>query len=418
MKLRVKRRPRADRHGDRSHRRRQHRPAVTIDRRAAGATYRDGVTVTLAGSATTPRTASCPPPRSTGPSSLSHNVHNHPIIDSSGVSTGLVSTSQDDHDADSPLRDHAHRDSTSSGSGGSSTTISNPVQKTTAMTLDSQPAGAPLTYAWSERQRAVHGGSSAIGFRTSISAADLLREAYSVTPWEGSTMVRQRRTVTIISRSASSLVQRGPVGRSTRTSGLPPNTLARGRLGVRRNLRLALSTYGIRPRKQRHAQRRHADRTGSQRLRTLVSTARMTFARRSPTVFVAGPDDLDARWKLGQPWLVVTNWWDGDPQGVLSRQPRVLALRRRPVTGGVGGVPAFFVDRWSQPRRLPPLCPRTRGRTPLRPGTAASWKLLRRRRGRGSTERRSPTPINVSSGLVEASAATRSGASGSTVKIG
>ncbi len=143
------------------------RPVPTIEAPTGGSLYRDGDTMTVRGSATDPQDGALPASALDWTVTLIHVSHTHPVVDLHGVSTGQFAI-RDDHDADSYYQ--ITLTATDSSGLTSSTTIAIRPE-TTTMTLDSQPAGAPLTYS-GRNVTAPFTAQATIGFRTSISAGD------------------------------------------------------------------------------------------------------------------------------------------------------------------------------------------------------------------------------------------------------
>ncbi|HEX5922362.1 MAG TPA: LamG-like jellyroll fold domain-containing protein [Baekduia sp.] len=146
------------------------RPVPTIEVPTAGSLYRDGGTISFRGSATDPQDGALPASALDWTVILVHIAHVHPVSEFHGVSSGQF-TIRADHDADS----HYEITLTATDSSGlTSSTTTSISPETVQMTLASQPAGASLTYA-GRAVTAPFTAQSAIGFNTSISAANQLQ---------------------------------------------------------------------------------------------------------------------------------------------------------------------------------------------------------------------------------------------------
>lgn len=140
-------------------------PAITSP--ADGSLYNGGQTIALTGAATDAQDGALPASALSWRVTLHHTDHTHPMGTFDGVANPTFSSRQD-HDADSYYEiTLTARDS----SGLTSSTTINLRPRTVAMTIDSVPAGAPISYAGYAND-APYAQQSAIGFLTSISTAD------------------------------------------------------------------------------------------------------------------------------------------------------------------------------------------------------------------------------------------------------
>jgi PKD repeat protein len=142
-------------------------PVPRIDAPLDESLYRGGQVIQLSGSATDPQDGTLPASAYRWTVNLYHGEHIHPVNSFDGVTRPSFGAN-DDHDADSYF-EVTLTVTDSSGLTGSQTIQLRP--QTVRYTLASTPAGAPLSYA------GFAGGApmertAAIGFRTTISAAD------------------------------------------------------------------------------------------------------------------------------------------------------------------------------------------------------------------------------------------------------
>jgi glucose/arabinose dehydrogenase len=119
-----------------------HAPTVTIAAPAAGGTYRDGDVVQLSGSATDVEDGTLPASALQWRVRLHHSTHIHPITDINGVAQTSF-TALRDHDADS-FYDITLIATDADGLVTNKTVELRP--QTVPLTLDSAPAGAPVSY--------------------------------------------------------------------------------------------------------------------------------------------------------------------------------------------------------------------------------------------------------------------------------
>jgi glucose/arabinose dehydrogenase/PKD repeat protein len=142
-------------------------PAVTLTAPVDGAKYRDGVPVQLSGSATDKEDGSLSASKLGWNVTLVHVDHVHPFLTLTGKTGSFTPTI--DHDADSYYRVTLTA-TDSDGLTTSKTVVVNP--ETVDLSIASAPAGAPITYAGYAKIAAPFKAPAAIGFRTSISAAE------------------------------------------------------------------------------------------------------------------------------------------------------------------------------------------------------------------------------------------------------
>jgi glucose/arabinose dehydrogenase/PKD repeat protein len=142
-------------------------PTATILSPADNSTYRDGDTITVQGAASDGQDGQIPASGLDWVVRLHHGDHIHPMSEFQGVAQATF-TALRDHDADSfyEIRLNA-RDS--NGLTGSRTITIRP--QTVNLTLASEPAGAPVSYA-GQSGTAPWTRSTAIGFDTTVSAAE------------------------------------------------------------------------------------------------------------------------------------------------------------------------------------------------------------------------------------------------------
>ena len=157
-------------------------PVVTLKAPLDGAKYRNGVPVQLSGSATDPDDGTLADSRLDWNVVLAHNDHIHPLHTATGKTSSFTPTV--DHDADSFYRvTLAATDS--DGSRSSKTVVIRP--EAVNLSIASTPAaGAPVSYAGYSLVAKPHTAPAAIGFRTSVSAAQRFvagGRAYEFTGW-------------------------------------------------------------------------------------------------------------------------------------------------------------------------------------------------------------------------------------------
>ncbi len=141
-------------------------PVVTLGAPLDGSKYRDGVPVQLSGSATDPDDGTVPDARLSWNVVLVHGNHIHPFQGVTGKTGSFTPTT--DHDADSYYRVMLTA-TDSDGLSTSKTVVIRP--ETVNLSIASTPAGAPIDYAGYSLVAAPHRAQAAIGFRTSVSAA-------------------------------------------------------------------------------------------------------------------------------------------------------------------------------------------------------------------------------------------------------
>lgn len=141
-------------------------PVATINSPANNATYQDGKTVQLSGS------AADTPDGALGGDSLSwhillhHNTHLHEVDTPTGSTASFVAA--DDHDADSF---YEIRLKATDSAGQTDTKTVNIYPQTIPLTLDSSPAGAPVSYDAGALEPAPVTKQSAVGFKATVAAA-------------------------------------------------------------------------------------------------------------------------------------------------------------------------------------------------------------------------------------------------------
>ena len=142
-------------------------PTATIETPADESTYRGGQTITLRGSATDPQDGAVPASRLDWQVRLIHADHVHPVVDRTGVAeTSFVAGT--DHDSDS----YYEITLTATDSSGLRNTKTIQIRpETAAFTLESAPAGAPLSYAGRQVRRRSRPRPRS-GSRTTVTAAD------------------------------------------------------------------------------------------------------------------------------------------------------------------------------------------------------------------------------------------------------
>ena len=141
-------------------------PDVTIATPADGSLYTDGVAEALQGSAVDAAGQAIPSSALSWQVILHHNTHTHPGGTFPGATTSF--TPFDHHDADS-YYDVTLTATDASGVTGSKTVTVRPT--TAQVTVTSDPPGAPVSYGGVEHT-APFTAAAAVGYRTSISAAD------------------------------------------------------------------------------------------------------------------------------------------------------------------------------------------------------------------------------------------------------
>jgi PKD repeat protein/glucose/arabinose dehydrogenase len=142
-------------------------PSATITAPADGSTYRDGVSVSLAGSGQDAEDGTLSGAALDWHVLVHHSTHLHDLGHFSGTSASFVPLT--DHDADTWYEIIL----TATDSGGLTATKSVRIDpQTVALTIASTPAGAPVTYAGTNRV-APYSTRSAVGFKTTVGAADL-----------------------------------------------------------------------------------------------------------------------------------------------------------------------------------------------------------------------------------------------------
>jgi PKD repeat protein len=141
-------------------------PVVTLAAPLDGAKYRDGVPVQLSGSATDPNDGTLAGARLAWNVVLVHGTHVHPFQAVTGKTGSFTPTT--DHDADSFYRVTLTA-TDSDGLSASKTAVIRP--EAVSLSIASTPAGAPINYAGYPLVAAPHKAPAAIGFRTSVAAA-------------------------------------------------------------------------------------------------------------------------------------------------------------------------------------------------------------------------------------------------------
>lgn len=141
-------------------------PAPRISAPAAGATFRAGEVVDLAGGATDPETGALSADALTWRVTLHHSSHTHPILEVAGTASPKF-RAVSDHDADS-WYEVVLTATDPTGLSASTTLELRP--ETIPLQITSTPSGAPVTYAGRSRTTPV-AQDAAVGFKTSVSAA-------------------------------------------------------------------------------------------------------------------------------------------------------------------------------------------------------------------------------------------------------
>ena len=157
-------------------------PVATLKAPLDGAKYRNGVPVQLSGSATDPEDGTLSDSRLDWNVVLVHGDHIHPLHTAAGKTTSFAPST--DHDADSYYRVTLTA-TDSDGSTSSKTVVIRP--EAVNLSIASTPAaGAPVTYAGYSLIAKPHSAKAAIGFRTSVAAAQRFiagGRAYEFTGW-------------------------------------------------------------------------------------------------------------------------------------------------------------------------------------------------------------------------------------------
>ena len=142
-------------------------PVATITAPTEGAKYRAGVPVTLAGSGTDKEDGTLSDAKLSWHVILVHGDHAHDFITLNGKNASF--TPATDHDADSHYRVTLTAIDSKGVTASKTVTI---VPQTINLTISSSPAGAPLTYAGFSQVAAPFRTAAAVGFRTTVSAAE------------------------------------------------------------------------------------------------------------------------------------------------------------------------------------------------------------------------------------------------------
>ncbi|HYI36343.1 MAG TPA: PKD domain-containing protein [Thermoleophilaceae bacterium] len=141
-------------------------PTASIDSPADGSRYRDGAALTLRGSGTDVQDGALAGSRLSWQVVLNHGNHTH--VESTLTGSQVSYTPRDDHDADSFYTVQL----TATDSGGLTHKRTITIRpETVALKIDSQPAGAPVSWAGTDLT-APHTGTSAVGFKTAVGAAE------------------------------------------------------------------------------------------------------------------------------------------------------------------------------------------------------------------------------------------------------
>jgi glucose/arabinose dehydrogenase/PKD repeat protein len=156
------------------------KPVARILAPVDGSGYRDGAMLDLRGSATDTEDGTLPAAAYAWDVTLHHQDHTHPISQPTGVSSTTFQTATD-HDADSfyeiTLR--------VTDSGGQSDTVKSIIRpETVPFGVTSSPAGAPVSYG-GRSFTAPYSGTSAIGFKTTVTAADRFNKGGRVYQFSG-----------------------------------------------------------------------------------------------------------------------------------------------------------------------------------------------------------------------------------------
>ncbi|MBJ7330107.1 MAG: PQQ-dependent sugar dehydrogenase [Solirubrobacteraceae bacterium] len=142
-------------------------PVPVIAAPLAGATFRGGDVVALRGSATDPGVGAVAASGLNWRVTLHHGTHTHPIVQVAGAAETSF-RAVEDHDADS----YYEIELTATDATGLSAVKRVEIRpETRLLKLDSSPAGAPITYA-GRAFTAPYSQDAAVGFRTSVSAAE------------------------------------------------------------------------------------------------------------------------------------------------------------------------------------------------------------------------------------------------------
>ncbi|UUY05629.1 PKD domain-containing protein [Svornostia abyssi] len=142
-------------------------PEPRIVTPASGATFRGGEVIDLQGAATDPETGDLPAEALSWRVTLHHAGHTHPIVQVTGANEARFRAVQD-HDADSWYE--IELTATDPGGVAAKRTVELRPE-TVPLRVESAPAGAPVTYAGRART-APYAQDAAVGFRTSVSAAE------------------------------------------------------------------------------------------------------------------------------------------------------------------------------------------------------------------------------------------------------
>ncbi len=142
-------------------------PVPRITAPGDGATFRGGEIIDLAGAATDPEAGDLPDEALSWRVTLHHAGHTHPIVQVAGAGGARFRAVQD-HDADSWYEIELTA-TDPAGLSAKRTVELRP--ETSALRIESSPAGAPVTYAGRART-APYAQDAAVGFRTSVSAAE------------------------------------------------------------------------------------------------------------------------------------------------------------------------------------------------------------------------------------------------------
>jgi len=157
-------------------------PVVTLAAPLDGSKYRDGVPVQLSGSATDPDDGALADAKLSWNVALVHGTHLHPFSTLTGKKATFTPTT--DHDADSFYRVTLTA-TDSDGATASKTIVLRP--EAVNLSIASTPAaGAPITYAGYSLVAAPHKAQAAIGFHTSVAAAQRFAaggRAYEFAGW-------------------------------------------------------------------------------------------------------------------------------------------------------------------------------------------------------------------------------------------
>jgi glucose/arabinose dehydrogenase len=210
-------------------------PVVTLAAPLDGAKYRNGVPVKLTGAATDPDDGTLSDSRLSWNVVLVHGTHVHPFAALTGKSASFTPTL--DHDADSFYRVTLTA-TDSDGVSSAKTVAIRP--ETVSLSIASTPAaGAPITYAGYALTAAPHRAPAAIGFRTSVDAAQRFEangRAYVFTGWSDGGP--QAHDITIPAANLDLVARYRDAGPVLKPNGFGPGA---DRLGPRIALRRARS---------------------------------------------------------------------------------------------------------------------------------------------------------------------------------